>query len=141
MNKSLISALLYGGDANTDRPHFPHRRIAIEKLHQLHLAYPNKFTLEFVLDTWVALNARRALSLEENTNRLCLVRKVENPKLGELKETGTSIGAQGNNIYTTPTTFDLDRPEERFQPPNSGGRWSGTLIAPDGMCAKWPHPQ
>ena len=115
LNQALVFALLYGNVANTDMPHLEPRRVAIEKLYQLHLSHPNKFTLKFVLETWAALNSRWVLSLKENVNRLCLLRKVERPTFEELKETGLSLDPYGNNIYSLPNTFDLDSPGEYFQ--------------------------
>ena len=114
LNQSLVFAMLYGNTSGSDLPHLAPRRLAIERLYQLHLSNPNKYTLKFALSTWAALNPRRILSLKENVNKLCL-RKVERPTFEELKETGLSIDPDGNNIYTLPSTFDLDSPKEYFR--------------------------
>ena len=114
LNQALVFALIYGNTDGVDLPHLAPRRVAIEKLYQLHLSNPNKYTLRFATRTWESLNSKWVLSLKENVNRLCLLRKVERPTFEELKETGLSLDPYGNNIYSLPNTFDLESPTEYF---------------------------
>lgn len=55
LNQSLVFALLYGDIPGSDPPHLQPRRAAIEELYQLHLSNPNKYTLEFIVNTWGSL--------------------------------------------------------------------------------------
>ena len=115
LNQSLVFSLLYGNDAPTGLPHLAPRQKAIERLYQLNLANPNKYTLPFVAQTWDTLNSRWVEELKEQVNKICLLRKVERPTFAELKETGLSPDASGNSIFRFPNTFDLDSPDSFFQ--------------------------
>ena len=107
LNQSLVFALIYGNVPGSDLPHLQPRRKAIEELYQLHLINPNKYTLKFIVDTWGQLNSRWVESLKESVNHICLLRKVQRPTFDEIKQTGMSLDAQGNNIFSLPDTFNF----------------------------------
>ena len=115
MGQSLVFALIYGNVSGTDLPHLKPRRDAIERLYQLHLSNPNKYTLKFIVETWGQLNARWAETLKEPVNHFCLLRKVGRPTFEDLKETGMCLGPQGRNIFALPDTFNPTDPSGYFQ--------------------------
>ena len=115
LNQSQVFALIYGDIPGSDLPHLQPRRAAVEDLYQLHLSNPNKYTMEFIVETWGELNSRWVETLKEPADYLCLLRRVERPTLEELKETGMSLGPQGENIFALPDTFNLSDPSGYFR--------------------------
>ena len=151
LNQALMFPLLYGNDASAGLPRLTPSRSAIERLHQLHLTNPDKYTLSFVKKTRAMLNSRRVEELKEQVNKICLLRKVERPTFAELKETGLSPDPVGQSILRFPTTFDLDSPHSFFQQHVLGsferdfdrlrwGQYRKSPLPPSGRNAGTPTP-